>query len=204
MPASRAVKLANKASSARLASLVSSTYELPSITLRVQVLHSNDLKQNQRDSIWAIFEANMYELYKNSSFGWDPVAKRKELFNSLSRFILLYQTDTRTLEAFTMFRFEDEEDEDVIYCYDLQVTAFFQGMGLGKKMLSELGKLGQTFYMEKIMLTVLKGNMKAALFYKATGFSMDPSSPDYLESDDEFEGDEISEEVDYEILSKKV
>ena len=53
--------------------------------------------------------------YKSSSFGWDPEAKRKELFHSLSRFILVYEADTDTLLAFTMFRFEFEEGEDLVY-----------------------------------------------------------------------------------------
>ena len=174
---------------------------------KVKVLHSTDLKKTQRESIWAVFEANMYDLcvnfvwnsgrvwpisshtsYKSSSFGWDPEAKRKELFHSLSRFILVHEPDTDTLLAFTMLRFEVEEEEAVVYwqaihtafptyyyfltmlwclqSYDVQVTKAAQGMGLGKELLKELAKIGNVYDMEKIMLTVLKGLLNL-MFYKA-------------------------------------
>lgn len=61
--------------------------------------------------------------YKNSSFGWDPVAKRKELFDKLSRFILVYKEGTAELLAFIMFRFEFEEYEDAIYWEVLKTCA---------------------------------------------------------------------------------
>lgn len=55
--------------------------------------------------------------YLNSPFlGWDPKAKKKELFHSKSRFILVRPIDlTIPLLAFSMFRFEHEEDEDILY-----------------------------------------------------------------------------------------
>ncbi|KIM48139.1 hypothetical protein M413DRAFT_439860, partial [Hebeloma cylindrosporum] len=203
MKSSKAVKLANKASSAQLAKVVSSSYELPSNrSCRVKVMHSSDLKRTQRESIWAVFEANMYEFYKSSSFGWDPEAKRKELFHSLSRFILVHEADTDTLLAFIMLRFELEEEEDVIYCYDIQVTKAAQGMGLGKELLSELAKIGNAYEMEKIMLTVLKANTKATAFYKAIGFELDPTSPEYKEDGEELDPELLG--LDYEILSRSI
>lgn len=70
--------------------------------------------------VWLI---SSHTSYKLSSFGWDPDAKRKELFHSLSRFILVYEVDTDELLAFTMFRFEVEEGEILIYWQAIQ-TAF--------------------------------------------------------------------------------
>lgn len=51
----------------------------------------------------------------NSSFGWDPEAKNGELYHPLSRFILVYDVDTNNIIAFTMYRFEVEDEEDVVY-----------------------------------------------------------------------------------------
>lgn len=113
-----------------------------------------------------------------SSFGWDPQAKRKELFHSLARFILVTENDQTDLAAFTSFRFEFEEGEDVIYwyvtysmqptylalirekicSYELQVAPSMQGTGLGKSLMKELEKLCQSYGMEKIVLTVFKGS----------------------------------------------
>lgn len=54
--------------------------------------------------------------YSRSSFGWDPPEKRKELFDPLSRFILVHlKGDEDGLIAFVMFRFEYEERESVLY-----------------------------------------------------------------------------------------
>ncbi len=54
---------------------------------------------------------------KNSSFGWDPVEKRKEIFHSLSRFIVVHDEEDMLL-AYIMFRFEHDNDEDLAYWYD--------------------------------------------------------------------------------------
>ena len=52
----------------------------------------------------------------SSSLSWDPKVKKKELFHSNSRFILVHPTDlTIPLLAFSMFRFDKEEDEVVLY-----------------------------------------------------------------------------------------
>jgi hypothetical protein len=59
-------------------------------------------------------------------FGWDPASKQQELFDPLSRFILVHQLSrhleddhSKRLVAYTMFRFDLEEGEEVIYwCVD--------------------------------------------------------------------------------------
>ncbi|KAF8912729.1 acyl-CoA N-acyltransferase [Gymnopilus junonius] len=200
MPTSKVVRLANKATAEQLTSLISSEYELPSMKGRVQYLHAKSLDEGQRESIWSLFETNMYELYKDSSFGWDPPRKKKELFHSFSRFVLVYQADSMNLLAFTMFRFEFDEDEDIVYCYDLQVSKAHQGLRLGRKLLNELTKLGKAFHLEKVILTVLKTNVEAVAFYKAVGFVLDPTSPDH----EGHIGEEEVAEVDYQILSRSV
>jgi hypothetical protein len=58
--------------------------------------------------------------YHNSSFGWDPPAKKRELFDRQSRFILAQDTrhndeGRKLLVGFIMFRFERENNEDVVY-----------------------------------------------------------------------------------------
>ncbi|KJA29170.1 hypothetical protein HYPSUDRAFT_32547 [Hypholoma sublateritium FD-334 SS-4] len=199
---SKAVKAANKVPSARLAALVSTAYEVASRTYPLQVAHSRDLKRCQREAIWSTYETNMYDFSKTSSFGWDPEAKRKELFHSLSRYILVTDPTTNELLAYTSFRYEVEEDEDILYCYELQVAPSAQGKGFGKKLTKELEKLCQSNNMEKIVLTVLKANAKAVSFYKAAGFKLDPTSPDFMDSE-QGDSDEV-EEVDYQILSKPV
>lgn len=70
-----------------------------------------------RISITFMCAQNSWTLYRyvHSSFGWDPSSKRLELFDPASRFILVRSADTDELVAYSMFRFDDEDDEDVIY-----------------------------------------------------------------------------------------
>lgn len=51
--------------------------------------------------------------YCRSSFGWDPAVKLAELFDSLSRFILVHSEER--LVAFAMFRFEYEHYNNLLY-----------------------------------------------------------------------------------------
>ena len=65
--------------------------------------------------------------YIDSAFGWNPGSKQRELFHRLSRFILVNQPLidghlSMRLVAFTMFRFDLEEAEEVVYwCADLDL-----------------------------------------------------------------------------------
>lgn len=54
---------------------------------------------------------------KSTSLHFDPEEKRQELFHSDSRFILSRLSDSQVIAAYTMFRFDFEEDELVIYWY---------------------------------------------------------------------------------------
>lgn len=159
------------------------------------------MTQADIDAIWNVFEGNMKTLYETSSLGWNPAEKRKELFHTSSRFILAYRTKfasdspgaKKNLVGFSMFRFECEDEEAVVYCYELQVCLDTRGLGLGRTLMGYLEAIGEVYEMEKTMLTVLKANENAVGFYNKYGFEVDPTSPSLH-----------GEEVDYEILSKEI
>jgi len=92
--------------------------------------------------------------YQTASVGWHPTQKRKELYHRESRFLLV---GNDTLVAFSMFRFEREDDVDLIYCYELQVAPEAQRQGLGRKIVDALVRIGKAYNMEKIVLTVFLG-----------------------------------------------
>ncbi|KAJ6575192.1 acyl-CoA N-acyltransferase [Mycena capillaripes] len=183
---SEEIERANKASASQISkSLVPD----PTFIFKVQLAESLD--ESTRSLIWSMFETNMRAMYTTSSFGWDPPHKKGELFNRLSRFILVYPTTgTRSLVAFTAFRFEFEDDKNILYCYDLQVAKQSQRSGLGRALMNHLAKIGADFGLDKIILTVFKVNKRALKFYKSFGFEMDPDSP----NDDD--------EEDYKLLFK--
>lgn len=65
--------------------------------------------------------------YTKSSMGWDPPSKKQELFNRDSRFVLLRRSQAQDglehlheelpILAYSMFRFDMEDDECVLYWY---------------------------------------------------------------------------------------
>ncbi|EJF67018.1 acyl-CoA N-acyltransferase [Dichomitus squalens LYAD-421 SS1] len=213
---SRRVKAANKASPEKIASVAGLTGKVTLGTneFTVRVDHGSTLASDDtiRDAIWALWEANMREMTVPSSFGWNPTEKKKELFHRHSRHILLLREDANPqagekdpeIIAFAHFRFEHEDDEDLLYCYELQVADAFRRRGIGRFIVEKLAMIGKHWRMQKIMLTVLKENESARHMYAKLGFILDPCSPD---DECELEGQENTTEedrphIDYEILSK--
>ncbi|KAL0580386.1 tRNA(Ser) Um(44) 2'-O-methyltransferase [Marasmius crinis-equi] len=192
---SKAVRLANKVSGSDLEAVLN---DIVAEGFKLHVFHSKDLPKSTQEGIWQALEENMKELYANSSTGWHPDDKRAELFHSLSRFIVAHpENESDTLAAYTMFRFEYEQGSDILYCYELQVLESYQRKSLGRLLMKALECIAQKWKMDQIMLTVFKANNRACQFYKAIGFTLDPTSP--TEEDVEEFGI-----VDYEILSKTV
>ncbi|KIJ21685.1 hypothetical protein PAXINDRAFT_64676, partial [Paxillus involutus ATCC 200175] len=166
---------------------------------------TSDLSKNQRDQIWRIFEENMHNLYRSSSFGWNPQAKKMEMFDLLSRFVIVQHGDDPQdsakgsgVLAYTLFRFDREEYQDVVYCYELQVAADARRCGLGRLLTQMLSDIGAQWGMTKVMLTVFKANHTALSFYKSIGFVVDETSPDFPEDSEGWTDDEY----DYSILSR--
>ncbi|KAF6765987.1 acyl-CoA N-acyltransferase [Ephemerocybe angulata] len=129
-----------------------------------------------------------------SSLGWDAKKKHAEMFHRFSRFILVFQGPeplAENLVAFSMFRFENEEEYCVLYCYELQVKEEMRGMGIGRCLMNVLECIGSEWRMQKLMLTVLKANKNAVKFYATVGFQIDASSPT-----------NFGYKEDYEILSR--
>jgi ribosomal protein S18 acetylase RimI-like enzyme len=147
----------------------------------------------------------MHNLYSFSSFGWNPQKKRTEVFDPRSRFVVVRDISDPTsnlassdMIAYSMFRFEREDRQNVIYCYELQVSKDSRRFGLGRLLAQTISDIGAEWGMTKVMLTVLKANQAAMLFYKSTGFTVDETSPDF--SKDSEGGTE--DEYDYCILSR--
>ncbi|KAI0931959.1 hypothetical protein AcW2_000723 [Taiwanofungus camphoratus] len=213
---SRAIRKANQASAAELSVSLSDPQILRDTRYELQVFTSSELSDGDKKAIWTLFEQNMHDLYVSSSFGWNEAAKRQELFHTLSRFVVVRRDETKDngepakregpvkpIVAFTMFRFDREEGENVVYCYELQVHREMRRAGLGRFLVEQLLSIGPKWGMKKIMLTVLKTNQSARQFYKALGFELDPTSPGHSSLDEEWvDNDEESEECDYEILSR--
>jgi GNAT superfamily N-acetyltransferase len=120
--------------------------------------------------------------------GWDPPSKRQELFHPDSRFVLLRRPQAQgdpdpvcgeqPIMAYSMFRFDMEDDDCVLYwyfdiriikspqghsfvcfpSYELQVSQSAQRGGIGKTLMGCLYNIAREWKMQKVMLTVFKGD----------------------------------------------
>lgn len=153
-----------------------------------------------------LFERNMGNYYKKSSWGLNLKEKKKELRHPDARFLILAQEDGENLHessdnvmAFSHFRFEVNDDnyptEEVMYVYELQVNQLIRGRGVGKKFMTIMELLAMKSKMRKVVLTVFKNNTQAMHFYRIRmKYGIDDFSPSNYVNDD----------ADYEILSKCV
>lgn len=169
-----------------------------------------------RASIFELFETNMRRMYEGQGT-WNRANKEEELWDDDSRFICLFgrrkdckdkdDASGEDLAAFSMFRFDTEacaRDDPlrdlftpsrklpVAYCYELQVSKAYHGLGLGSALVEALEHLGSRTGMVKSMLTVFETNIAAQIFYLKRGYMPDGICPTEEEN------------AGYEILSKEL
>ncbi|KAK7694848.1 hypothetical protein QCA50_002036 [Cerrena zonata] len=201
-----AVRTANKVSSKALSSCFPTSVTLKDIPYSVRYAWSSELIKQEREIIFSITNDNMREMAESSSMRWDASEKQNELFHKHSRFIIVYRASGDTegrddIAGFVMFRFDEEYDENMIYCYELQLMKSSKRSGIGRFLIETLSRIGAKYSMHCIKLTALKVNTLAMGFYIAVGFKLDFTSPDYVDEEDP---DAEPEECDYQILRKDV
>ena len=166
-----------------------------------------------------LFEANMCDQYRNSSWGLDMEEKKTELSHTKARYLVLLDSEAhqkchdnikdkdeeegkpnnavQDMIGFCHYRFEyDDEDtptEPVLYVYELQIRESHRRQGLGNRAMTILEDMAQSMEIPKVMLTVFRSNDKAMDFYQGMHYEVDAISPS-----------KHGQVVDYEILSKRV
>merc|ERR1712059_198881 len=94
--------------------------------------------------------------------------------------------ESREPVAFCHFRFDMDYDDDVLYCYEIQLEQSMRRKGLGRFLMKVLDLI-------MMMLTVFKHNQSAYTFFtKVANFTLDETSP----------VNSIGGQFDYEILSR--
>jgi ribosomal protein S18 acetylase RimI-like enzyme len=180
-------------------STASSNIVLDAAPFSLQAMTSSEMKEELRKEVLRIFEENMGDLYRSSSWGLDMDEKRQELQHRKARFLLVRSKEQGgELAAFVHYRFDfdDEERPDgaVVYIFEIQVAAAFRRQRLGRSLMEVLEEVAHQTNMSKVVLTVFKKNVQAMEFYRqGLGYEVDESSPSQHNSP-----------ADYEILSKIV
>lgn len=178
---------------------------------------STDMADDTMQECLQIFDANMGDLYRQSTWGLDLSTKLEELQHRKARFLMIHEImkddekmtnnnndsatkndTTKSLAGFVHFRFCFNDDETptelVLYVYEVQVRAEYQkSYGIGTKLMHTiettiLARSG----MNKVMLTVFKANVQAMHFYRnKLKYIIDEDSPSKHDT-----------YAEYEILSK--
>eukprot|EP01118_Nematostelium_gracile_P000005 TRINITY_DN10002_c0_g1_i1.p1 TRINITY_DN10002_c0_g1~~TRINITY_DN10002_c0_g1_i1.p1 ORF type:complete len:225 (-),score=69.13 TRINITY_DN10002_c0_g1_i1:15-689(-) len=148
------------------------------------------------DWTFNLLKENMAEIYDKVGFtgGWNDKKEKRILREDECRYIFAFQKETKEPVAFVHLRFDEEDDREVLYCYELQVSSSVRGKGLGKFLMQILELVARKYFMRWIMLTVIKENEGAMRFYK--------EKMKYVV--DEFDPSEEDRDVCYEILSKSL
>jgi len=167
-------------------------YNRNDLSVSFETLRAPDLDEKTKDWVFTLIKGNMKDMYQKSDWGWNEKNKKVELFED-NAWYLIARDDDSVPVAFSHFRYDMDFDEDVLYCYEIQLEPSFRRKGLGKLMMKILELLMLKAEMVKIMLTVFKHNPDACLFFKnCLKYSVDETSP----------YNTIHEQFDYEILSR--
>ncbi len=179
------------------------------------VVETSVTKENTEDAgaplvAWMLdlTRRNMKSMYEACpGWGWDDADKGAELEHRDARFLVAFDMKKNEAPvAFAHVRFEVEEDQPILYVYELQVCTSAQGCGLGTWLMQHVQAIAKDCGLSHIMLTVFCSNKNAMNFYRNLGYTVDPSSPIQEEIDPHGTtavGTEETEEG-YLILSKKV
>jgi len=178
-----------------------SVYNKNGLDLKLETTRAAEV--DEKTLMWAynMVEANMKPLYdasykddedKQAEWGWDEKEKKKELRED-EVWYLIARTQEGTAVAFSHFRYDMDYDDEVVYCYEIEVEKAFRRKGLGRFMMKTLEMLAIKADMLKLMVTIFKKDKPEVDFFKtALKFDMDETS--FV--------DTIHEQFEYEILSR--
>ncbi|OJJ44605.1 hypothetical protein ASPZODRAFT_27259 [Penicilliopsis zonata CBS 506.65] len=180
---------------------------------RTEIYTSETLPGEIFEKCFRLIESTSSKTYLDSSIGWSPLKKRKEMKLPDMRYIILqpHSQDTSSLTdglsekdndcdfGFLSFMVTYEDGQDVLYCYEIHLSPAAQGKGLGEMLMKTYEDIGQRIGLKKCMLTVFRVNEGARRFYARLGYGVDEYSPP-----PRILRNGTVKEADYLILSKRL
>jgi ribosomal protein S18 acetylase RimI-like enzyme len=151
---------------------------------------STDLPEREFARCFNLIRETSSADYKSSSNGWDPSFKKEEMKEVDMRYLLVRRSKSSThtspdddtsleeeIVAFLSFMLTMEEDEAVIYIYEVHSDTCVRGIGLGKFLMQYVEHIGRKASVVKSMLTVFTRNTHAEEFYRRLGYTEDAICP---------------------------
>ncbi|KAL7962022.1 acetyltransferase [Trichoderma compactum] len=153
------------------------THPLTRKSYSLEFLSSRELSKDDFRTCFGIIETTSGADYKNSSVGWHPAMKRKEMKSPDLRYILV-KDDGGAVKGFTSLMPTFENHSPVLYCYEVHLLPELQGSGLGKHLMNQLITIAENIpSTKKVMLTCFTSNLNGLNFYEKLGFAKDDFSP---------------------------
>ncbi|KAK9479286.1 hypothetical protein V1514DRAFT_33861 [Lipomyces japonicus] len=121
-----------------------------------------DLNFGELTFCYDLVKSNLKKMYSQSTVGWSSRKKKAEMKEFGLLYILLRHHSN--LQGFISFMITIEEDELVVYCYELHLSSNIRNKGLGHILLDKMESIGRQERICKTMLTVFSAN-PALLFY---------------------------------------
>jgi ribosomal protein S18 acetylase RimI-like enzyme len=166
-------------------------------------------------TLFELIKHTSYMDYNASSQGWEDENKLEEMEDEDMRYLIVrlngghppppdqqWSKDSKldqSVIGFLSFMITQEEEENVVYIYEIHISDHFRDCGLGRHLFNMVEHIGNVTGMDKAMLTVFKRNTHARRWYNSRGYSVDEISP----RPRKLRGGR-SIEPDYEILSKRL
>ncbi len=132
-------------------------------TFELTYLHPGQLTAAAKVELFSLLKSNMEQLY-NTAWGWNDDEKRDELFHEEARYLVARSDGA--LAGYCHIRYIDDDAIAAAYLYEIQVSPWAQGKGLGKMMMQTTELIARRAKMEKVGLTVFTANTGALRFYK--------------------------------------
>jgi len=187
------VQLANKKEDILSDFVAFTKYERNGVAAQLEFYTSESIPDELRAWCFDLLKANMEETYAED---WSDREKRAELKDDEARFLVMKNKEDSEPLAFVHLRFVYEEEIEVLYVYEVQVSEALQRKGVGKFLMQLCELIARKNDMKGVMLTCFKNNPSALAFYlEKLKYVIDPISPSYVNP-------LAADEYTYEIISK--
>lgn len=167
------------------------------LNLIIECKKRTDMDKDTLDWAFNLTKINMQALYEQSNWGWTEREKKEEMQHDKAWYLIASDQDGNA-KGFAQFRFDMDFDDEVLYCYEVQIVSEVRRKGLGKFLMQILELIAHKTQMRKVMLTVFQENKLGNEFFtKKLKYILDETTPSIFDPMNQ-------EDYDYDILCKPI
>ncbi|KFY97672.1 hypothetical protein V498_01931 [Pseudogymnoascus sp. VKM F-4517 (FW-2822)] len=152
----------------------------------IELQNSSNLTRDDLAACFSLVEESSKGDYSASKQGWKPTAKRREMRLLELKYLLIRSAEPRDgeekgmaggIEAFASFMPTIEDEQEVLYVYEIHLAPSLRRSGLGRQLMKLVEGVARKIGVEKVMLSCFTRNATAKGFYEGIGYEKDEYSP---------------------------